>query len=170
MKVRFVTPQTVSDLLLYFEEIKFLHYFVPYKMDSKDLRAYVTSLVPYFTLVYLNELPIGCFTLYPVQGESKKSYEIHGIARPDLKQLIGRKPARVVLDTVYNRIFKQCFEVLGKNKLIAKVYPEAKGALFFVKRFGFKRVPNTDKGREIWKLDAATYFSGPNLCSPQEKG
>ena len=169
MKVTFKTPQSLSDLLLYYDEIKFLHFFTPYKLKTEELRQFCEQVVPGFTLVYLEELPIGCFTLYPVQGESKKSLELHGIARPDLKMLIGRRAAIKILQTVYERIFHQVFIEAEKEKIIAKIPPDAKGAINWVKRHGFTQINNKEKGRTIWKLERGTYMDRVGLILPPQR-
>lgn len=159
MKITFKTPQSLSELLLYYDEIKFLHHFVPYKLKTEELRQFIEEVVPGFTLVYLEELPIGCFTLYPVQGESKKSFELHGIVRPDLKMIIGRKAAVIVLAAVYKRIFDAVFLEQEKDKIIAKIPHDAQGALSWVKRHGFTKINNVEKGKTIWKLDRESYLN-----------
>lgn len=157
MRVAFKTPQTIEDLSEVKADLELLHHFVPYKLKEGELQSFCEEVLPGLTVVYLNKWPIGCFTLYPAQGESKRVLELHGVVRPDLKDVVGRVASVKLLRQIYDTIFYRVFVEGGKDKIIAKIPKESRGALVFVKREGFTKINNVDRGRTIWKLEKKTY-------------
>lgn len=159
MNLTFITPKSLEEIKPYLDDLKFLHHFVPYKLQEGELEEFLDKVMGCVTLIYLGPMPIGTFALYPVQGTSKTSYELHGISRPDLKKILGRRAARKVLTFVYARIFDFVFQEKGREKVVIKVHPGSKGGIGFALMHGFEKVPNTDRGRTVWKLTREKYLN-----------
>jgi hypothetical protein len=157
MQLTYITPATPEELSGHYEALVFLHAFVP-KDYRVDLKGFIEGYAGFVTMVYSGKVPIGCFTLYPVQGTSKKSVEIHGVYRQDLKLLLGRKAAKVLMDHIFSEIFQIVFMEARKEKIVAKVTPAAKMARVWLRKYGFEKVPNTERGKTIWKLERSKYL------------
>lgn len=155
LNLSFITPATPSGLQVYRRELEFLTNCMPFEHWSQtDLDGYIDSVAGNLTLVYVDKLLIGCFILEVY----KKSVELHGITRPDLKELLCPRGAYQVLTTVYTLFFNRIFLDLNKRVVVAKIPPEARGALGFLRRWGFKQI--NSEGREtVWTLQKDKYLS-----------
>lgn len=157
MQLTYITPETPEALFEHYEELRFLAVFLPSDVEF-DLKEFIRNYAGFVTLVYSGKLPIGYFVLYPVQGTSNKSFEIHGTYRQDLNLLIGKAQARAVMSHIFMEILQIVFMENKKDKLIAKLTPKARLAKVWVHKFGFDRVPNTERGKSIWKLERDKYL------------
>lgn len=157
MEVTYITPADVESLQGHYETLRFMSAFLPADVEY-DVREFIRNYAGWVTLVYSGKLPIGYFVLYPVQGNSKRSVEIHGTYRQDLKMLLGREDARALMDHIYAEILRATFLDAGKQKIVAKLTPGARAAKVWVRKFGFEKVPNTEAGKTIWKLERDQYL------------
>lgn len=140
------TPQTEEDLKKVFGEFKFLQCFSPIRLSDDELWEILVDDLPFNTLVYGNGLLIGCYTL----DVYARSAELHGIARPDMADVIPH--SKRVKVAIYRGILEDVFRRLNKDKLIIKAPSDYLGVVGFCRMFGFKRLQNLDKGRVVWKL------------------
>jgi RimJ/RimL family protein N-acetyltransferase len=159
MDVRFVTPKNHEEMQTYRKDIDLLHLFVSPALSPKEYEEVIQELPGFLTLVYLFEVPVACFTLWPVDWVSERAYEFHGIVRQDLKDLIGRHRASQLVGWLYKFIFSEFFIEQKREKLVAKVRPDNRPATVAVKRRGFRRLQNIDHGRAVWVLDRKTYLN-----------
>lgn len=157
MQVTYITPDTPEALAEHYEAIRFLHAFLP---DDVGLtpKQFIDRFAGWVTLCYSGKIPLGWCVLYPVQGNSKKSVQIHGVYRQDLKMLLGRQAAKALVDHVLAEIFRETFIEARKEKMIAKVSKEDRAAKVFLRKYGFTLVPNTERGMTIWKLERNDYL------------
>lgn len=153
LKIKFKLLRTVEEVDQNKRLLLFLSNFLPKSCRDLDHMEIFRSLVGELSLVYAEELLVGLVII----EFSKKSAELHGIARPDLRDFYGPRLARKILETIYGRIFTTIFDVEKKKKVIAKVPPDALGAMGFLRRFGFERMDKTDVGRQLFKLTREKY-------------
>lgn len=157
MQLTYITPETPEELMGHYEAIRFLIAFLPKDVDF-TARELINECAGFLTLVYSGKMPIGYFILYPVQGNSRKSVEIHGCYRQDLRILMGKEAAKTLMDHIFRHILSGVFVDAGKQKIIAKLSSKARLARIWVKKFGFELVPNTEDGKTIWKLERSKYL------------
>ena len=166
MQLTYITPSTHEELSEHREVLWFLCSFAPEDVCF-DLVPFVDDLMEYFagflTLVYSGKLVIGFYVLYPVLGRSKRSYDIHGVYRQDLKLIFGRQNAKVLMDHIFSGIFQRVFLEAGKDKVVAKVTPKARTARIWLHRYGFERVNAVERNaygvpQTIWKLERDKYL------------
>lgn len=162
MNLRFITPTTPAGLSVYRQELEFLNSAIPFShWSQEDPDGYIEAVAGNLTLVFLDWLLIGCFILEPY----RRSVELHGITRPDLKSLLCPRDAQRLLLQIYTLFFDRVFVELGKSVVVAKIPPEARGALGFLRRWGFKRINR--EGREtVWALSKDRYLE--KLSGKQE--
>lgn len=153
VQLSFDTPADEAQLQAKFDEFQFLHHFVPYKLTDRELYDILAANLGNNTLIYANGILIGCCIL-DVYG---KSVELHGIARPDMGRVVPF--SNRVKIAIYHIIFDRIFNHLGKQKVVIKADPSNRGVKGFARMWGFERIPNTDKGRLIWKLTRDAYLS-----------
>lgn len=154
MQLTFITPTTLDELRLYRRDIDFLQSFLPFPHWSKeDPEAFLEAVVGELTLVYYDGLLIGSFMF----ELSKRSAELHGIVRPDLKSLLCPRSSRRLLASIYRLMFDRIFGELGKRAIVAKIPPEARGAKGFLLREGFKQI-NTEGRDTVWSLSRDKYL------------
>lgn len=159
MQLTYITPQTAEEMAGHYEALRFLHSFVPRDYEM-DLKGFLSGVAGFLTVVYSGRLPVACFTLYPF---SKGSVEIHGVVRQDLKLLLGRGPAKAVVDHMSGEVLKAVFMDGAWKKLIAKVTPQGKAARVWLRRFGFEQVQNQERGGvTVWKLERRKYLGVVN--------
>ena len=140
------TPQDAVELRELFPEFLFLHHFSPIRLSEQELWDVLSEDIPFTTLVYGNGLLIGCYSL----EVSKRSAELHGIARPDMADIIPH--SKRVKVAIYRGILDDVFRKLGKDKLVIKAPRSYLGVVGFCRMFKFTRLQNTDKGRQVWVL------------------
>ena len=157
MQLTYITPETPEALAGHYDTLRFMASFLPPDVEF-DLKEFIRNYAGFVTVVYSGRLPIGYFVLYPVQGNSKRSVEIHGTYRQDLKILLGREASKALMDHIFSVILTTAFMDASKDKIIAKVTPKAKAAKVWLKKFGFEKVPNTEHGKTIWKLERSKYL------------
>jgi hypothetical protein len=157
MQLTYITPESPEELMGHYETVRFLMAFLPKDVNftAKEL---IQECAGFLTLVYSGKMPIGYFILYPVQGNSKKSVEIHGCYRQDLRILLGKEAAKAVMDHIFQKILSGVFVDAGKQKIVAKLSKQARLARIWVRRFGFEQVPNVEDGKTIWKLERNKYL------------
>lgn len=152
VNLKLITPGSEEEIQTHWADIEFLHHFFPFKMSKEDLKAFIYTRIGGVTLVYANHILIGAFMIDEYQG----SAELHGIARPDMSQVIpGHKRLKY---HIFRLILNNVFQVMNKPKLIIKAEPENTGVKGFALMFGFHKLPNKDKGRNIWVLTKERYF------------
>lgn len=165
-QLTFVTPTSVAEFKPYREDVRFLQCFLPFRHWSHDeLDAFIEASVGELTLVYYNGMLVASFSLELY----RRSAELHGIVRPDLKKLLCPRSAMRVKTAIYQIIFHKIFVDLGKQVLVAKVPEVAKGALGFVRRWGFTKI-NKDRGETVYKLDQKTYLERFNGLKETKEG
>lgn len=155
MKITYITPQTEAELEPFIPWLCSLLETLPdsVRPEPDKMRDAAESFLREVTFPYLEDLPLGCFAI----RLSKKSAEIHGITRPDLKELIG-KAAGPVIGIIGRQMLETIFMEHEKKLVIAKVPDDAIGAQGFLRRWGFRPMEdkNTgkklDKGRRVYVL------------------
>lgn len=161
MQLTYITPEFPRDLEEHYEALRFLNSFLPPDITGGrvfDTRQFIVNYAGFVTLVYSGKVPIGYFILYPVQGASKRSVEIHGVYRQDLKILLGRRAAKALMDHIFSEILNTIFMVARKEKVVAKITPMARTARVWARKYGFEKVPNIERGKTIWKLKRDKYL------------
>ena len=154
--LHFITPKNDKQMALYRKELEFLYSHMPRVAPEIDLDKLITDHLGNITVIFLDTMPVGCLLLEVY----KETVGLHGIIRPDLKFILGRKEARACVTTIHTIILNEIFNGSKKRRIVAKFPPEAKGALGFVRAWGFERIPNLDKGRQVWKLTREKYLEG----------
>lgn len=147
----FITPQTAEEFQRYYSEFEFLHHFFPFKLSADGLKQILDSRIGNCTLVYANSILIGSFML----DIFKNSVELHGIARPDMAKIVHNHK-RVKL-YIYQLILSDVFDFIGKDKLVIKAEDYNKGVRGFALMYGFNKLKNKDKGRNVWVLTKQQY-------------
>lgn len=152
VEVKFHAPKDEAELEACFDKFAFLHNFVPYKLNETQLRSILEYSLPNATLIYANGILIGCFLLWVY----KNSAELHGVSRPDLEEVtpFGKQVKLHVFDAILECVFLS----LNKDKLIIKGHPDNTGVIGFARMFGFTKLKNMDKGRNVWKLEKQEYL------------
>lgn len=165
MKLVYVTPQTEAELKQFTPWLATLFDTLPevVRPVGEKREQMVAGFLGELTIPYLTDgatsLPLGCF----VVELNKKSAEIHGITRPDLKALIGRA-AGPAIAAVGKKMLEVIFMEHQKKLVIAKVPDEAKSAFGFLRRWGFKPLADVntgkklDKGRRVYVLRRETFI------------
>jgi len=149
--LKFITPQSIEELAPHKSDVEFLHHFSPLGYTSDEQYRIIESFVPAFSLVYANGILIGCF-IFDIH---KRSVELHGILRPDIKQIVPQ--ANLVKIRIFEILLNEIFNVMGKDKVIIKGKPEWKGVNGFARMWGFERLQNMEKGKRVWKLTKEGY-------------
>lgn len=159
MRLVYLTPQTEEEMAPFVPWLSVLLETFPasQRIPLSEREAFILGHVGYLTVPFLSDdlesLPLGCFLV----ELSKKSAEIHGITRPDLKELIGRA-AGPVIASVGKKMLEVIFLDHEKSVAVAKVPTDSRGGLGFLRRWGFSpmRDANTgvkmDKGRRVYVL------------------
>jgi hypothetical protein len=161
MKLIYVTPQTEDELAPYVAWLSSLLDTLPetVRPDEDKREAVVAGYLGEVTIPYLQDLPLGCF----IVELNKKSAEIHGITRPDLKDLIG-KAAGPVIAAVGRKMLEVIFMEHERSLVFAKVPKESRGARGFLWRWGFRPMPDAntgvklDKGRQVYVLPRTEFI------------
>jgi hypothetical protein len=151
LRLRFYTPQVGEEMEKAYQEFEFLHHFVVKKLEPAKLREVITGSAGYATLVYVNDILIGCF-LYDVY---KRSVELHGIARPDMHQFIPYH--KRVKQKIFHMILDDCFNTMDRDKVVIIQDPGNLGVRGFALMFGFRPIQRSKAGRVVWVLNRASY-------------
>lgn len=147
-----VTPSTFDEMLDVYDDIKVLASCVPYQLGESELQEYLEERLGYITVMYLMETPVSVWEVYPIDGVSKTTAEVHGIIRQDLRQVLPKEVYSSLSYGIAIGVMEQAFEQMGMKKLIAKVSPENRPAVGWCRMMGFKNLRKMDHGREVWKL------------------
>ena len=151
ISLTFVTPECDAVAMAYREDLAFLYHFLPFQADPVD--EYLANSLPHLTLIYANDIIVGAFVLVLW----KRTAELSGVIRPDLNTVFPGRGKRLKLK-LFDIVLDAVFEGPGaREKLICKVPPESKGGRGFAWMYGFKKLPNIDKGRTVWKLEKINY-------------
>lgn len=166
--ITFFTPPTANELDQYKDLVRFFLNFMPRRFVEEAKTPFNIEWAGSISLVFVGSIPFGMFYL----DEFKNSVELHGIARPDAfwfympedltqpfkkRRLTGKRVANQLLATIVDTIFKTVFYEQGKDKIIVKVPKGSKQVLGFVRQHRFEALPNTDKGRRVYKLTKTRY-------------
>lgn len=140
-----MTPETPEALETHLPSLEFLSLFVPWRGWLDTVKTYV----PYLTLVYDLDKKwiLGAFTL----ELTKKTAELHGVCRLDLRELYPRQQADSVMADWWKRVSEDIFTRQGKEKVILKVPKESKGGRGFARRNGFRFI-NREKSSIVYRL------------------
>lgn len=159
MKLVYVTPGTEAELEPYVPWLISLMETWPHSSRPKqeNLKLVIDGFLGELTIPYLDDgaqsLPLGCFIVVL----NKRSAEIHGITRPDLKELIGRL-AGPAIAAVGKKMLEVIFLEHERGLVFAKVPDDAVGAKGFLRRWGFKPMADAntgtklDRGRRVYVL------------------
>lgn len=151
LRLRFYTPSAGEEMEKAYSEFEFLYYFVVKKLEPDKLREVITGSAGYATLVYVNDILIGCF-LYDVY---KRSVELHGIARPDMKQFVPYH--KRVKQQIFRMVLENCFYTMGRDKVAIVQESGNLGVRGFALMFGFQPIQRSKAGRVVWVLSKASY-------------
>ena len=160
MNLTTLTPKTEEEMAPFKPVINSLVSWLPDSYQGTE--EALASMVGDLTIIYWENLLIGAIAI----EMHKKTAEIHGVANPDLRMLLGRHAATRLIDEIGTRMLEVVFMQERKRAAIAKVAPDSLGGIGFMRKWGFKGISDgeggvkMDDGRRVYKLTREEFLRG----------